>query len=186
LLHLLTAIFGCRVTILSPTERISFRFFERLSARVRVKRSSVLAMPSHASCGACCHCQYPQSRNDQRVPTRADGGSAILTESILFDEPRAGYIKGFESVPPLRFRPWRCRGDRIITRQDALNVTFCRNHILWNWNNCREHSINTVHSEEIDQFIVSLSQYWQTDKENDIYDLFYIFIDIYSFYIFSL
>lgn len=129
-----------RAAILSPTERVavSHGSFERLSARVRVKRSgsSVLAVPSHASRGACCHCQYPQSRNDQRVPTRADGDPHRIDP--FWWTHRAGYIKGLESVPPPRFRPWRRRDDRIITRQDAPSVTSCRNSILRNRNNCRE------------------------------------------------
>lgn len=108
----------------------------RLSARVRVKRfgSSVLAVPSHASRGACCHCQYPQSRNDQRVPTRADGGSAILTESILFDEPTGRDISKASKV--YRRRDSVRDGDAMIespTRRPS--VTSCRNRILRNRNN---------------------------------------------------
>lgn len=35
----------------------------------------VLAVPSHASRGACCHCRYPQSRNDH---AHASHGSILL------------------------------------------------------------------------------------------------------------
>lgn len=107
---------------------VSLRLFERLSARVRVKRSgsSVLAVPSHASRGACCHCQYPQSRNDQRVPTRADGGSAILTESILFDEHTGRDISKASKV--YRRRDSVRDGDAMIessrTERDFLSKSY--------------------------------------------------------------
>lgn len=134
---------------------ISLRFFERLSARVCVKRSrsSVLTVLSHASRGACCHCQYPQSRNDQRVPTRV--GSAILTESILFDDPSRRDISKALKV----YRRGSVRDDDAMieslcvkTRRAWLpvEIVFYEIEIIAG---TRGHSIGTVHFEKIDRFI---------------------------------
>lgn len=86
---------GRRCVLLPPTPPPPCR-------RVCIIKRPVLAFaPSHVSRGACCHCQYPQSRNDRaQYATRA--GRDRLTESILFGGPAraAGCIKGSESVPP--------------------------------------------------------------------------------------
>lgn len=43
----------------------AFRFFSGPVGGSALKGGGhVLAVPSHASRGACCHCRYPQSRND--------------------------------------------------------------------------------------------------------------------------
>lgn len=151
----------------------------RLSARVRVKRSgsSVLAVPSHVSRGACCHCQYPQSRNDQRVPTRA--GSAILTESILFDEPTGRDISKASKV--YRRRDSVRDGDAMIessrarTRRAWLSVeiVFYEIKIIagndGTFNRCGPLSRNRSIYSPIRQ------RQRQADMENDARDLSYSF-----------
>lgn len=50
----------CRIFVV----RVPLLFGACRRVRIKGRGGHVLAVPSHASRGACCHCRYPQSRND--------------------------------------------------------------------------------------------------------------------------
>jgi len=112
------------------------------------------------------------------------GGSMILHRIDPFWwTHRAGCIKGLESVPPPRFRPWRRRDDRIITRQNAPSVNFLsKSYFTINRNNCRERGNNSIGGPLWRNRSIYLSirqRYRQDDVGNDARDLshsFYIFL----------
>jgi len=66
--------------------------------RIKKTRSSVRAVPSHASRGACCHCQY---RNHAMI-THTRGRDARSTPNRSFSKSPPGgiYQRPLESVPP--------------------------------------------------------------------------------------
>jgi len=79
---------------------VSCRFLRAAVGKSALKkaRSSVRAVPSHASRGACCHCQY---RNHAMI-THTRGRDARSTPNRSFSRSPPGgiYQRPLESVPP--------------------------------------------------------------------------------------
>lgn len=58
----------------------------------------VLAVPSHASRGACCHCRYLQSRNDHAHASIGSSGHRTPSDRSLSGSPA---LKGLSKAPKL-------------------------------------------------------------------------------------